>query len=464
LVRTYLFAGPTLPDAVELTSADHVDVLPPIAAGDLFRISPVPGDRVGIIDGYFHQARAIPHKEILAFLAEGVRVLGASSMGALRAAELHQFGMTGIGVIYDDFVQRRIEADDEVAVLHGPAESGYRAMSEALVNIRATLLGAQRAGLLTGAQRHELIARQAAIPYRERSFRRLAESARDVLPEDRLAALADFCRQRAVNLKRQDALLLLKELQADTAEAPPMPEPVARTLFLYSWELAARKPPGAEASDLAALRALQIFAPDYPRHYRRMVMSWLAERCRYECGTDPDVPSELAAVAHGAHAGRYATSGGGPDPGYFSGWLTSSERGLSRHERVARFLVRSFRIAPGILFDELPLRTLGHALQAGRRVAALAAHMNAKTRDSTPGFDVSALDAAKVSALLASQWGCPAEDLVFAAMDRGFDSQADAIAAARHLYLLAEYNPEYVRIGIGDQDGDGDARPAAPED
>ena len=457
MTRTFLFAGPTLPDAATTISPDRISVLPPIAAGDLFLLSPVPGDRVGIVDGYFHQARSIPHKEILTFLAEGVHVLGASSMGALRAAELHRFGMTGIGAIYADFVHRRIEADDEVAVVHGPAESGYRAMSEALVNIRATLLGAQQAGIITSEQRQRLIAGQVRTPYQERSFRALVEMAGDVLPADRLAALGDFCRRSAVNLKRHDALLLVGQLQADGARSPEAaPGAVERTIFLYSWQLAARRPPGAQIGDLAALRALQVLAPGYPQRYRQLVMSWLAGRCQVECGTDPGLPTDKAAVAHGAHTGRYDMPGDEPHLSCLDGWLATSEHSLSQRERAVRFLVRSLRVAPGIMFDELPLRALGHALPAGREAAGLAAHVNAKTKQNSPGFEVTALDVAKVAALLVRLWGCPPEDLVFAAMDRGFNSEADAIEAARHLYLLAEYNPEYTPISIGDQDGGGE--------
>lgn len=69
------------------------------AAGDLLRLAPRPG----IVDGSFHQTRAVRHKEILALIDAGVTVLGAASMGALRAAELDTYGMIGVGRVYDDF-------------------------------------------------------------------------------------------------------------------------------------------------------------------------------------------------------------------------------------------------------------------------------------------------------------------------------------------------------------------------
>ena len=47
-------------------------------------------------------------------------------MGALRAAELHVFGMVGVGRVFELFRDGLLEDDDEVAVAHGPADSGYQ--------------------------------------------------------------------------------------------------------------------------------------------------------------------------------------------------------------------------------------------------------------------------------------------------------------------------------------------------
>ena len=66
-------------------------------------------------------------------------------MGALRAAELHTFGMRGVGRIFEAFRDGEVEDDDEVAVVHGPAELGYLVLSEPMFNIRATLARAEAA-------------------------------------------------------------------------------------------------------------------------------------------------------------------------------------------------------------------------------------------------------------------------------------------------------------------------------
>ena len=61
---------------------------------------------IGLVDGYFGGAAAVWHKEILYALSLGVRVLGASSMGALRAAECAAYGMEPVGEIARGLRQR----------------------------------------------------------------------------------------------------------------------------------------------------------------------------------------------------------------------------------------------------------------------------------------------------------------------------------------------------------------------
>ena len=92
-----------------------------VTHGDLLRLGPVRGDVVVIIDGYYHQRASVRHKEILALLADGVAVLGCSSMGALRAAELATYGMVGNGAVYRMYVDGVLDADDEVALAHTSA-------------------------------------------------------------------------------------------------------------------------------------------------------------------------------------------------------------------------------------------------------------------------------------------------------------------------------------------------------
>ena len=69
-------------------------------------------------------------------MEEGIQVLGASSMGALRAAELHGFGMIGYGTIFEWYRDGLIDGDDEVALWHEPEEGEkYRKERKSLENL-----------------------------------------------------------------------------------------------------------------------------------------------------------------------------------------------------------------------------------------------------------------------------------------------------------------------------------------
>lgn len=167
-MRVIAFAGPSLPPAAR-SAFPGVEWRPPVEAGDLLRLDAGPGTTICLIDGYFDHRPAARHKEIMLLLSAGVRVLGAASIGALRAAEMDGFGMIGIGAIYRAYRRGTISADDEVALIHGEAASGWRPLSVPLVEVRATLGRAVRAKAIDAAQARVLLGRAAAIHYVDRS-------------------------------------------------------------------------------------------------------------------------------------------------------------------------------------------------------------------------------------------------------------------------------------------------------
>jgi hypothetical protein len=197
-----IFLGPTL----ELSAAKAIldaEYLPPITRGDLGRL----GDRiktVGIIDGEFYQSLAVSPKEILPLLDSGIEVYGASSMGALRAAETYPSGMIGVGEIFEWYRDGVIDADDEVALTYDPAS--YRPTSVPLVNIRFCLRAAVSEGVIVQSSADEIVRAVEQLYFPSRSYR----VATQMCPE-----LGDFIRDRQPDQKRDDALLLLQTI-ADT--------------------------------------------------------------------------------------------------------------------------------------------------------------------------------------------------------------------------------------------------------
>ncbi|MFJ3310480.1 TfuA-like protein [Streptomyces sp. NPDC086549] len=163
-----MYIGPTLTRSEPVLSQPGVRVWPPVRHGDLFDTAVRDGDTAVIIDGVYHQAPALRHKEILAAMGRGVRVIGAASVGALRAAELDTFGMLGVGAIYTSYAQGEISGDDEVAV--GQVPDGDReSLTWPLVNLRHVLALARAAGIVDVARARWLLAALRGVYYPQRT-------------------------------------------------------------------------------------------------------------------------------------------------------------------------------------------------------------------------------------------------------------------------------------------------------
>jgi len=211
-MRIYVFLGPTLPKEDARTVLDAI-YLPPVSQGDVANVVRQGADAIGIIDGYFESVPAVWHKEILYAMSRGVHVLGSSSMGALRAAELAPFGMEGVGAIFEAYRNGEMEDDDEVAVIHGPAELGYPALSEAMVNIRRTLSDALARGVIDPSTRCGLEGIAKSLHYRDRAWSRVMEQgARTGLAKRQLEDLLQWLPEGRTDQKREDAVQMLQHM------------------------------------------------------------------------------------------------------------------------------------------------------------------------------------------------------------------------------------------------------------
>ena len=202
-MRPVVFLGPSLPLAEAQAVLDAV-YYSPISQGDLTRLMDPPPGIVVIIDGRFDDVPAVWHNEILFAMERGTRVIGAASMGALRAAELAQYGMIGVGAVYQAFRRGSLEDDDEVAVVHAPAELGWTALSEAMVNIRATLRAAVRDKMLTDGEASEIVAAAKAVHYPQRTWEGLARMM-ETSGGDLAARIRRIGAEHRVDIKARDA-------------------------------------------------------------------------------------------------------------------------------------------------------------------------------------------------------------------------------------------------------------------
>lgn len=209
----YVYLGPSL-SGKEARAILDAEYLPPIRRGDLARL-PETVRAVGIVDGEFYQSLSVSTKEIMRLLARGIKVFGAASVGALRAAETHRYGMVGVGEIFRLFRDGVLDGDDEVAIAYEPET--YRNVSDALVSIRRGLELAVEAGVIGETERANLMERMKALYFPERSFRAL----------DRMCpAVGEFLRRRGLpDMKAEDAremLSVMRKACALTSEAEPV--------------------------------------------------------------------------------------------------------------------------------------------------------------------------------------------------------------------------------------------------
>lgn len=212
-MTTVVFCGPTLSHGEALALLPDARVLPPASQGDVLREGRYNPSNIVLIDGYFEGVPSVWHKEILWALDRGIRVLGASSMGALRATELVEFGMVGFGVVFRLFADGELEDDDEVAVTHGPSELGFPACSEAMVNIRATLASAEQQCILSGSARAALEAAAKSLFFPDRTLEKIIEQAPSSVSAVERESLAGWWNEGRVDLKKQDAIGLLTWLR-----------------------------------------------------------------------------------------------------------------------------------------------------------------------------------------------------------------------------------------------------------
>lgn len=204
-----LFAGPSLHGSdIDLSG---IDLRPPAAHGDIAAAIDGRVTAIGLVDGLFGSTAAVWHKELLYALSLGIRVLGAASMGALRAAECAAYGMEPVGIIANAFADGTLDDDADVALGHLPAELDSAPLSEAKVDADATIDRLLTEGLISAEEHSRLRASIAAIHFADRTVSAIV--ARAGLVPIRMAVVEELYARHRVPLKRRDAELLVARLR-----------------------------------------------------------------------------------------------------------------------------------------------------------------------------------------------------------------------------------------------------------
>ena len=203
-----IFTGPSIhPDEAEkILKADY---RPPVGRDDVLIALKNRPKIIGIIDGVFHQKPAVSHKEILKALNMGVKVVGGASMGALRASELDEMGMIGVGKVYNAYKTGEIESDDDVAVVFNPQTNEQ--LSEALISMNHNFNRAHNAGIITIEDLKNLKSTAKEIYYPKRTYKLVLNNSN--LSKSKKDTLIRYLERYGEDIKRKDAILVLKYIK-----------------------------------------------------------------------------------------------------------------------------------------------------------------------------------------------------------------------------------------------------------
>ena len=462
-----------------------ITVLPPIEQGDVLRLLEQSPDVIGIIDGQYFHAPAVLHREILLALERGVRVLGAASLGALRAMELDAFGMEGVGDVFRLYRDGTIDGDDEVAVLHATASEGYRPLTEALVSIRHNIRRAQRREIIAPRTAVGVVAAMKRLHFTRRTYEAMITTVRE---EERLG-LVEFLRHEAVDLKHKDALGLVQTIAdriAGLAVWPPRsPVRVHQTSHFVRQRhtYVGRQVGSVYVADNLVLAFQQVLSPSFRRLYRQVSRRCLAVDEAQHRGLLPEAPARLVE--------RFRHANNPPSDAACDAWLR--ERSLTDEELIdvlrdrdlearvldlyrrqiaaaslittprrlvaatvarrigvsERVLVEPLLMYPGVPWSDPLIRELKFIGKFSRAVdiAAEILRNNAGVFERHPSLTDAPVRRGVLHEFVADRWRVRPERLEAAIRARGFTGYADFAEAARHLLIYEQtssgtYRPE----------------------
>jgi hypothetical protein len=456
--RVVAFVGPTLGAEVVRAYLPQAELRPPVAALDLLTLDVGPGDIVVLIDGYFFDRPAVRHKEITALLAEGIHVIGASSMGALRAAELHRQGMRGFGTVYRLFRLGILEGDDEVAVAHKPGDDGvYEPLTVALVDFRYSCRRAERSKALTRGDEDRLVAVAKSLAFDERRLENIVslvangnEKLRDTL--------RSVLREYWVDVKISDAIALFARLANGSVALGSASASVApchiETHYVDLWRQ--RVPLALEdtgaASRIDAFHACQYFSRDFGEFNARIALQTIAAWVMKQEGEYLSGMRSVDGRADGGPVDLHANAVlddaedrgvlARDDLNWAQPWFPEGlHRGASATEVVRTLVARCFTVDDGAPYRRSLIETLAKngRLVHGAVLAATAEKLLLTITAKRPSLIGRRVSDGHIRSWFAARWGVVEGDMDREILDRGFMSVLSFYETATPFYLLDKY-------------------------
>ena len=375
-----VFVGPTLP-AQTVSELMDATVLPPVRQGDVYRVAKDQPRAIGIIDGFFEGVPSVWHKEILWAIEQGIPVFGSASMGALRAAELADFGMIGVGGIFEDYLSGVLQDDDEVAVLHSPKELGFQPLSIPMVSIRVTINKAASLGILPVDSATTVLHHAKSRHYRHRTWQDIGKALTNV---PGMTAFLDWLPKGQVDAKGDDARAMLAQMAEFLSRGTLPPRPATRTERTIMWKQLCDRINSDDVQNNAVIDELRL-NPDFFRELRtRAVLSLIA---REEANAQDQTPDRNALISQMAD---HRAQAGLSQKAQLMEWLETNDLDLSGYEDILADAAR-IDAAMSARLDQLEKPLLAELKRTGKYVE-LRARAEAKKNASISNGPVSGAD------------------------------------------------------------------------
>jgi len=210
-----IFCGPTISEPEVLARLENAVVLPPPVQGDILAaLGKYKPQAIGLIDAGFPRSAWV--SELHYALRSGVSIYGAGVQGALRAAELCDYGMKGYGQAFLR-VQAGNIGDDALLCHYTQNGAVYTRHTESLLTIEATLTAAHEDGILSMTTLEKLNERVLHLHWQERSWKNIL-LVEFFTSNDELKKVTTWVEKNIVDVARGDAFELLTALIKDLPE------------------------------------------------------------------------------------------------------------------------------------------------------------------------------------------------------------------------------------------------------
>jgi hypothetical protein len=186
---------------------------PPLQANDFEKLIQLPLAIV-ILDGLYSLEL---EQQVANILEAGVKVYGASALGALLAAKLAPVGMRGVGEIYQHFVDHIYQDDKVLGFAVSTAKNAHRRLTEPLVNVYATMDHAVLGNALNISMSRVIVEAAESLSDENRTFENIfLESQKRGIDQHVLRAFSNWVSNGGyVDQQREDACVVLNRVAYD---------------------------------------------------------------------------------------------------------------------------------------------------------------------------------------------------------------------------------------------------------